>query len=175
MRANVGLAFLLFASSFSPITLNLSIDLHEINAPSVAFHHRIARIRQLNFRLSKQTDTALQRVNQETLPTNSLRCRGGGEGSNKTENDDVISTAPATSDLNFTEDESRNESSFDKYIWSPEFAKHGHDPLFMEGLSESQAEYARNEWLKQVRYIRLKQAYSICMASSILRLFSCRL
>lgn len=74
-------------------------------------------------------------------------CRGGAQ----CESSDGLKSAEGTS-LNVTGDSCiENSTLFDKFIWSPEFAERGHDPLFMEGLTGPQAEYARKEWLKQVR------------------------
>ena len=73
-----------------------------------------------------------------------LRCRGGGSVKHIKQDLDETSKNQSAESLNVM------NSSFEKLIWSPEFADRGHDPLFMDGLTPSEAEYARSEWLKQV-------------------------
>ncbi len=85
------------------------------------------------------------------------RCRGGNsQGRNESElslpsQSGTTSTVPMNMSTNSSRSSGKSvNSSFEKLIWSPDFADRGYDPLFMDGLSPAEAEYARSEWLKQV-------------------------
>ncbi|EKX48903.1 hypothetical protein GUITHDRAFT_105527 [Guillardia theta CCMP2712] len=39
---------------------------------------------------------------------------------------------------------------FQEFVWSKRFVDEGHDPLFMEGLTEAEAEQARDEWINAI-------------------------
>eukprot|EP00960_Hanusia_phi_P029900 748255-Hanusia_phi.AAC.4 len=43
-----------------------------------------------------------------------------------------------------------DEQAFEEFIWSKSFVDQGLDPLFMDGLTEEEAERARNEWLHAI-------------------------
>ena len=39
---------------------------------------------------------------------------------------------------------------YEEFVWSKEFAEQGFDPLFMLGMTEEQAEAARQEWVSRI-------------------------